>query len=171
MSMSPDTLSTELQKIDNASTEPPVTQGWFDAIKVFWEEAQADPGAIAPTPDASDTALTAMKGAMTGISTPRASGLLAAQQIFSPAFAAFWSTMSGIIATVFSGAVTLTPPPWTIDSGVKLGFETALGAVFDANKASALPKADSYDAIAAAIAPFFAGASYVDSVPSTYTIS
>lgn len=160
MAMSPATLSTELQKIANGGTEPPVRAGWAAAYTKYLMEST-----VAGISPASDSVLAGAKAgmdtALTGISTPKTA--LQAAQLIVAAIKGYWTAALAAGATVWVTAPPLVPAPFTLpvvflDSGAEQAATAVVAAAFLANTVGALPKAAAYDAIAAALHPLGIGA-------------
>jgi len=161
MVMTLSTLATELKKLGPTDTEPPVTEGWAAAYSKYM--AQSAVLGVSPASESvMAAAKAAMKGALTGISAPKAE--LPAAQLIVAAVKTFWATLLPLGATVWiTTPFPLVPAPFTppvafLDSGAELVVAQALAAVFTANKVGSVPKNASYDAIAAVIHAAGAGA-------------
>lgn len=152
MALNPNVLSAELQKIENASTEPPVVEGWAQAYATYMMGsgvlgiAPAGESAFAP-------AKAAMAGVLVGISAPQPIALPAAQKI-ALAVKTFWLTALPLCSAIWVTAPPLLPaftPPLTfLDPSAEQLAIQALAAVFTAN--IAVPSKDvAYDAIAAVV--------------------
>jgi len=154
MARSPNTLSTELQKIANSSTEPPVVAGWGAAFTQYMMES-AVLGASPASADVLAAAEAAMETALGGISAPQLLPLPPAQKIVA-VVKAYWLTALAAGAVVWITVPPLVPAPFTppvafLDSQAELAVAQALAAVFTANMAGSLPKAAAYGAIAAVL--------------------
>lgn len=172
MVMTANTLATELKKIGNELTEPPVRAGWASAYTKYMRQSTVL--GISP---ASDAVLAGANGAMdstlSGITTPQTSPNAAAQKIVA-AVNAFWVAALAAGVTVWVTAPPLVPTPITLPTTyLSPSSEAAaianLAAVFTSNTQNSKSKSDCYDAIAAAIHPIGAGATVTQATVPTPT--
>jgi len=154
MPMTASTLSTELQKIANASSEAPVRAGWALAYTKYMRGSSVL-GASPASDGVLAGARSAMDSALVGISAPQVISLPAAKLIVA-AVKAYWGAALLAGATVWVTVPPLVPTPFTLpvaflNANAELAVAQALAAVFTANVAGSLPKATCYNAIAAVI--------------------
>lgn len=181
------TLSAKLQELDPVSEEPPVIEAWKTAVDFWFAESTVagisplvipyDPGdpeaepPVPPTPRSTpyDTMLAQFESAMAGISS--GSTAVEGATIIVNAFVAFWGALAPIVATVWVtvpplGTVGTIPPPLLATPALI----TSLATLFLANKDAALSKADSYDALAAALNTANVGALVINTAPTPVTL-
>lgn len=136
--MKPQDLANGLVEIGFKNTEPEAIEGWIRAWVAYFSTASA--GVVVVASALRGPPATAMRGALTGMSTPGA-GARAIQN----AIVHFWSTLSGAPSSFFPGAIAVTPPP-TLS-----GIASAISAIMSGNTRGNVPAPTAYSALAAAI--------------------
>ena len=159
MTLSADTLATELEALDPTDTEPVAIDRLSAAFDNYFNESTC--GGASLTGDTTP-AIEAMALALVGMNAP-GQGFVKLQA----GVIAYWGALSAIAATLWITVpplVSTTPPP-TLS-----GIAAALLAVGNANTAAALSKEDSCAAIAASLHTFNLGGFGVTAVPSSIPI-
>lgn len=168
MAMSSGTLSTELQEIENAATEPPVLDGWEAAWQAYFLESEVQ-GVNPSSESVFSVATAAFKAGLLGISSG-ATAVDGATKIVT-AHKAFWAALAPLVATVWEVtpplASLVTPPPWILSSQLETAYINGLAAIFTANTAANLPKDQAYDAVTVLIHTNNLGATVVDTTVPT----
>ena len=151
-------LSTQLQNIADATSEPPARAAFADAFSSYMLDATSNGAPLVPA--IATAAEAAMEVALTGMS---ASG--AASAAIQAGVIAYWAALN--VPGAFGASVTPTVPPTGL-----AGLGAALSAVFATNIASRLDKAPACDAIAAVWHPLMLGglATFLTPPPVTFPI-
>jgi hypothetical protein len=158
MALSQSTLSTELQNIANATSEPPARAAFAAAFSSYMLGATSNGaplnGAIATAAEA------AMEVALAGMSADGA-----AATAIQTGVIAYWAALN--VPTAFGASVSPTVPPTGL-----AGLGAALSAVFATNISGSLDKAPACDAIAAVWHPLMLGglATFLTPPPVTFPI-
>lgn len=149
------TLSAGLAAMESVDNEPEAIDNFVAAWGDYF--ALAAVLGIPTTPGSLEGALSAMRSALTGLSTGGQGST-----IIQAAIVAFWGVIAGSAATIWATVpppTAATPPPGL--SGIKV----ALDGAFSANVAGELGLVDSANAVAGAIHPTQLGGIAVIPVP------
>lgn len=137
MAMSQSVLAGQLVNLVPAATEATAITRLADAYATFATDAAA--GAVPITTAGVALGKAAMQLALIGISTPGAGAA-----VLTSAVQAFWSAVAGGLATSFSGATAIVPPP-------NAGLQALLVTTFGTNTASQASLGAATNAVATAL--------------------
>jgi hypothetical protein len=134
------TLATELETLTPTGSEATAISRLVDAWEVYWGGATVN--GIAATPGSFSAGLSAMAGALVGLSAPNAGAAKIAAGV-----SAFWSAVAPLATAIWITApIVLVPPivpPPTLGA-----LSAALSAVFASNTSSGLTLAQACQQIA-----------------------
>jgi len=170
--LNPAILEDALSSLPLYDSEPAVRIALSSAYRDYMLTS-AVLGSFALNPLALESARAAMDSALTGISTPQAGGLIAAQLLVS-GIAAFWSSALASATTIWVTVPPLVPAPVTMPVALltpesKLAVANSLAAVFVSNLAGQLSQSQSSSAIVAVLHPAGAGATVTQATVPTPT--
>jgi len=147
MTLSANTLATELEKMVPTDDEAEAIDAFTSAFEIYFYEAAA--GAIVVADESLVDATAALKGAMTGLNTDAALAMFTG-------ITAFWGIVATAAADIFydevETAAPLGPAIAAIPPLVGLpALQAAITAAFVSNKEGKLDLSDSAAALASAI--------------------
>lgn len=140
MTLSAATLATELENLTPTTSEATAIQRLVDAWEAYF--AQSSVNGITATPGSFNAGLTAMSGAMAGLSLTN-NGSTAIQS----GVTAFWAAIAGLATTIWITAPVVLVPP-IVPPPTLTAVAASLDVTFANNLASELNLSDAALAVA-----------------------
>jgi hypothetical protein len=137
------TLSSGLANMTPTGSEATAISNFVTVWDNYWSNASVL--GVTATPGSYAAGLSAMQGALSGLS---ASGAAAGK--IQSGIQAFWTAIAASASAIFIVAPTVLVPPITPPPGIA-GIAAALAAAFGAATAGSLSLADAADAVATAL--------------------